>query len=206
MPPEIRRFVRSGEGPSDETKRRILEATRAQLKSEPFARFSLEAIARRAGLTRLTVYYQFGSKRGLLEALYNNLAETGGLMRLPGLYRLDDPAVALMELIAIFCDFWASDRELIRSLRSLAVLDPEFQPAVERDRWRREGIGGLVQRLDTAGRLTIETPRQDLADLLSTVTSFETFDALAGGGRSNDEVKRLVRALAQEILGWPTED
>jgi len=124
MPPQIRRFVR-GEGPSDETKRRILEATRAQLKSEPFARFSLEAIARRAGLTRLTVYYQFGSKRGLLEALYNSLAEGGGLMRLPGLYGLTDPAAALMELIAIFCDFWASDRELIRTLaKRLAEDDP----------------------------------------------------------------------------------
>src|SRR3954471_18317038 len=161
MPPEIRRFVR-GDGPSEDTKRRILEATRAQLKSEPFARFSLEAIARRAGLTRLTVYYQFGSKRGLLEALYNSLAEGGGLMRLPGLYSLSDPAAALMELVAIFCEFWASDRDLIRTLRSLGVLDQEFQTAVQRDRWRREGIGGLVQRLDAAGRLHVKTPRQDL--------------------------------------------
>src|SRR5438552_354886 len=111
MSPAMRRFVR-GEGASDDTKRRILAAAREQLRDEPFARFSLEAIARRAGLTRLTVYYQFGSKRGLLEALYDSLAETGGLMRLPGLYSIADPTAALLELVEIFCRFWASDTDL----------------------------------------------------------------------------------------------
>src|SRR5438034_816285 len=57
---------------ADETRSRILNAARAQLETE--ASFSIDAVARRADVARMTVYYQFGSRRGLLEALIDDLA------------------------------------------------------------------------------------------------------------------------------------
>ena len=51
---------------ADETRSRILNAARSQLEEE--ASFSIDAVARRADVARMTVYYQFGSRRGLLEA------------------------------------------------------------------------------------------------------------------------------------------
>jgi AcrR family transcriptional regulator len=62
---------------ADETRSKILDAARAQLETE--ASFSIDAVARRADVARMTVYYQFGSKRGLLEALFDALAASGGL-------------------------------------------------------------------------------------------------------------------------------
>src|SRR2546425_469397 len=52
---------------ADENRSRILNAAREQLEEE--ASFSIDAVARRADVARMTVYYQFGSRRGLLEAL-----------------------------------------------------------------------------------------------------------------------------------------
>jgi AcrR family transcriptional regulator len=41
---------------------------------EGSAKFSVEAVARQAGVARMTVYYQFGSRRGLLEGICDSLA------------------------------------------------------------------------------------------------------------------------------------
>src|SRR5438552_6529596 len=118
---------------ADKTRSRILKAAREQLEKE--ASFSLDAVARRADVARMTVYYQFGSKAGLLEALFDDLAARGGMAQLRAAFARPDPLEALAELIAVFCRFWASDRLVIRRLQALSVLDPDFE-AVSRDERR----------------------------------------------------------------------
>jgi AcrR family transcriptional regulator len=54
----------------EDTRMRILAAARDLLAAERFSEFSMDAVARKAEVTRLTVYYQFESRAGLLEALY----------------------------------------------------------------------------------------------------------------------------------------
>src|SRR6186713_2466087 len=62
-----------------QTRERIIAAARTVLTtSDDFAGFSLEAVARQANVARMTVYYQFGSKVGLLEAICDTLAQNGG--------------------------------------------------------------------------------------------------------------------------------
>ena len=58
---------------------RILDAAIGVLRGAGAGGFSLESVARAAGVTRLTVYNQFGSRRALLEAVFDARAETGGL-------------------------------------------------------------------------------------------------------------------------------
>ncbi|TMF81946.1 MAG: TetR/AcrR family transcriptional regulator, partial [Chloroflexi bacterium] len=93
---------------ADETRSRILNAAREQLEKE--ASFSIDAVARRADVARMTVYYQFGSRRGLLEALFDDLAASGGVIQLPSAFQLQDPMAALDRLIEIFAHFWSSAR------------------------------------------------------------------------------------------------
>ncbi|WP_404558819.1 TetR/AcrR family transcriptional regulator [Bradyrhizobium niftali] len=50
---------------------------------------SLDAVAKAANVTRLTVYNQFGSRRGLLEAVFDDIARRGRLGRLDD--AVDDP-------------------------------------------------------------------------------------------------------------------
>src|SRR3546814_10225277 len=61
----------------------MLGAAIRYLRDEaPVAGFSLEAVAKAAGVTRLTLYNQFGSRRGLLEAVFDEIADHGRLTRL----------------------------------------------------------------------------------------------------------------------------
>jgi AcrR family transcriptional regulator len=64
---------------TDQTRARIIAATRELLAANDlFSGFSVEVVARQAGVARMKVYYQFGSKPGLLEALCDSLARQGG--------------------------------------------------------------------------------------------------------------------------------
>ena len=65
----------------DERRTRIVAAAREELLSE--RRFTLEGVAGRAQGSRVTVYAQFGDRDTLLEAVYDDLAASGGLLRIP---------------------------------------------------------------------------------------------------------------------------
>ena len=54
----------------------------------------------------MTVYYQFGSKLGLLEALFDSIATQGQMQQLAAAFHQPDPVVALAEYIAVFGRFW----------------------------------------------------------------------------------------------------
>jgi AcrR family transcriptional regulator len=183
----------------DQTRARILAAASALLADPAgVAAFTIDAIARQAGVSRMTVYYQYGSKRGLLEALFDFLAAQGGMDQLASAFRRPDPLEALAEFIATFCRFWASNRLILHRLQALAVLDPEIEQASRaRQERRREGLRVLIGRL--AERQPLERP-DELIDVLHTLTSFQTFDALADQGRGLEQVIALLDRLARAIL------
>jgi AcrR family transcriptional regulator len=188
---------------TEQTRARIIAAARELLMAGGGSGgFSIDAVARQAGVARMTVYYQFGSKLGLLEGLFDDLAARGGMERLAAAFARPDPLDALAEFIATFGRFWSSDRLVIRRLRSLAALDPEFEQGVRaRDEWRRGGLRVLLGRLaEQYGRPAPES-LDEAVDLLHTQTSFETFDTLAGTTRSPEEVVPLVQRLARAALG-----
>ena len=63
---------------AEQTRMRIVEAARELLMaSDGFSGFTMEAVARQAGVARMTVYYQFESKVGLLEAVSDDLMPSG---------------------------------------------------------------------------------------------------------------------------------
>ncbi|HXN01237.1 MAG TPA: helix-turn-helix domain-containing protein [Candidatus Dormibacteraeota bacterium] len=179
---------------ADETRTRILDAARSQLAEE--TSFSIDAVARRADVARMTVYYQFGSKRGLLEALFDLLAARGGLLQLPSAFQQSDPMVALKRLIEIFARFWSSDRVVLRRLRAMAALDPELDQVLrERSEGLRNALRVILSRLPARGAHAAET-----VDLLFALVSFENFDLLAGPDRTPEEVGPLVNRAAAAVL------
>ena len=179
---------------ADETRARVLAAARTQLAKE--TSFSIDAVARRADVARMTVYYQFGSKRGLLEALFDLLAARGGLHQLPGAFQQSDPRAALDRLIEIFARFWSSDRVVMRRLRAMAALDPELDQVLrERSEGLRQGLRVIVSRLPKGA-----APIGETVDLLFALTSFENFDLLAGSDRTPEEVGPLVKRAAAAIV------
>jgi AcrR family transcriptional regulator len=191
------------EAAAEQTRGRILAAARALLTaSAGLSGFSVDAVARQAGVARMTVYYQFGSKVGLLEALCDDLAARGDIGRLAGAFSHPDPLEGLTEFIATFGRFWGSDRLVIRRLRALGALDPDLEGALRaRDERRREGLRVVVRRLMEAyGRPAAEA-FDEVVGILHTLTSFETFDGLAGPRRRPQAVAPVVTRLARAALG-----
>src|SRR6266478_6164475 len=90
-----------------EKRDRVIEAAARTLREDAsISSFSLDNVAKVAGVTRLTVYNQFGSRRALLEAVFDEIARQGGLARIPDAMAITDPRAALDRLVEIFCAFW----------------------------------------------------------------------------------------------------
>jgi AcrR family transcriptional regulator len=187
----------------EQTRARILAAARELLMAEGgFPGFTIDAVARQAGVARMTVYYQYRSKCGLLEALCDHLAMRGQIERLGSAFGLPDAVAALNEFIAVFAGFWASDRLVIRRLRALAALDPDFEQVIRaRDERRREGARVIIGRMVEQHGAPAGASVQEVVDALHTVSSFETFDTLAGGTRSLQEVVPMLQRLARAAVG-----
>jgi AcrR family transcriptional regulator len=188
---------------SEQTRARILAAARELLLTgEGFTGFSIDAVARQADVARMTVYHQFGSKIGLLEALSDYLAAHGGMEQLANAFRRTDHFEALDEFVRVFGQFWQSDRIVTRRLRAMSALDPDFEKVIKaRDERRREGLRVIVQRFVEKYGKPASAVFDDTVNILFTLLSFETFDTLAGSIRSIEEVVPLVQKLARAALG-----
>jgi AcrR family transcriptional regulator len=191
------------QGQIDENRRRVLDAARALLaESNTYTAFTVDAVAKRADVARATVYYQFGSKTGILEALCDALAEQGNIADLANAFTEPDPLRALARFIAVFGGFWAADRLVTRRLRALAALDPDVGAVIAaRDDRNRTGLDVLVGRVAAHPGLTMSVPPEVAARVLHTLTSFESFDSLAGQDSEPVAVVPLVTQLAGAFLG-----
>lgn len=192
---------------TEQTRARILAAARELLmEHDGFARFSIDAVARQADVARMTVYHQFGSKIGLLEALCDSLAFSGGMEQLATAFRRPEPIEALDEFIAVFAHFWNSDRLILRRLRGLAALDADFEQVIRaRDEGRRRGLRVLAGRIAEKHGHPAPKALDETINVLYTLTSFEFFDTLAGSTQSIEEVVQVVRRLAHAAIGVEEE-
>src|SRR5437667_6225241 len=161
---------------TDQTRARILNAARELLmKSDGFSGFSIDAVARQADVARMTVYHQFGSKIGLLEALSDALAAQGGMEQLAIAFRQAEPLDALREYLLVFSRFWDVDRLVMRRLRALAALDPDFEQVIRaRDELRRRGVRVIAERFVERQVLSPGEAVDKTVDILLTLSSFET--------------------------------
>jgi AcrR family transcriptional regulator len=189
---------------TDQTRMRILAAARELLAApEGYAGFTIDAVARQAGVARMTVYYQFTSKVGLLEALSDELASRGHMEQMGRVFMQADPLDSVAEMAAVFAGFWGADRAATRRMRHLGGLDPEVGQVVHaRDERRRHIAEVIVGRLTERYGRPLPGQLDQARDLLFTLTSFETFDSLAGTDRTLEEFVPVVARLARLALGF----
>jgi AcrR family transcriptional regulator len=151
-------------------------------------------------VTRLTVYNQFGSRRALLEAVFDEMAARGGLHRIRAVMAGPDPQAGLLEVIAIFCDFWSFDPDALGPLHAAGASDPEFGASVrERNERRRRLLSVLVRRMAKDRKPRAKT-LDDLVDVLFALTSFPFFSQLTTQGRTAEAACGLIQALATDAV------
>jgi AcrR family transcriptional regulator len=200
MKPRAYRLGRRQEA-ADRTKSRVLAAARKFLTSREAAQgFSIDAIARHAGVTRATVYHGFKSKTGLLGELYDSLATDAALGDRIGLaFRANGLTAALRRIVSAYCRLWTTNRLLIRRLHALADVDAGFSRA-DRGEWRRAALAALLAK--HSDELTAHFVRRqgEVVDTLHMLTSFETYDDLARARRSEAAVVRMIAVIALRVV------
>jgi AcrR family transcriptional regulator len=186
---------------SEETRKRVLAAARALLAAGADG-FTVDGVAERAGVARMTIYNQFESKRGLLDELFDDLSARGLVDGLRATLGRSEPFEALGEFIGAFAGFWSSDRVVIRRLRALVALDPEVEESFRsRDGHRRAGLRAIVGGVaEKHGRPPAQV-MEEIVDVLHVLTSFETFDALSGPARTPEDVATMLIRSARAVLG-----
>ena len=97
LAPAIGRALSGGLAVSThETDQRIMDAVIAELLVTPLSKLSVEDVAGRAGITRMTVYRRFGNREGLIETTVAR--EVSRFLN--GIAAADDPTATPAERIA----------------------------------------------------------------------------------------------------------
>lgn len=179
-----------------ETRARIIASARALLGgARDMPAFSLDAVAKHAGVSRLTVYNQFESRRGLLEAVFDETAREGGLFNLATIMRNPDFDEALRQFVSLFCKFWTTHGNVFPQMHANAVLDEEIATSLkERHERRRSGLRTLVARLELGHK------QAELVDLLFALSSFEMHQMLSRSGRSATAVEELMQQMVSSAV------
>jgi len=181
---------------------RILAAALELMQQGDLASFSLDAVATRAGITRMTVYNQFGSKAGLFEELFDQLVTRGAFTDMQAIFTETDAGTAFDAFVAVFGRFYTENRPVMAKMRAAAGSDPDLDTAMrKRNERRKRGIETLVQRLGKQHHPSV--PAAELVTTLDVLLSFNTFDMIAGPDRTPQDVVPLMRRLIRGVLGLP---
>ena len=185
---------------TDQSRAAILKAARSLLESQGFLRLTMDALARSSGVTRQTVHNLFGTKAELLEALFDHLANDGGLGRMPLVMQQSDPEAMLTGLVEIFTGYWSKHRMILKRIHGIAAIDPEFGKAVAARNNRRRGLAArVVERL--RGRVDAQR-----AAALYALTGFEFFDVMAEYCGNEGAAAKAVMEMVKRDQGLGTTD
>jgi len=185
-----------------------VDAARAQALSAAYElladrarhELSVDAVARAVGVTRATLYNQFGSRSALLVAIFQDLGRRMKSERIHAAMRLPNPEHALRATLRESTRAYARQEQVIRKLFALATLDPEVGLEVERsERQRRQSLAPLAARLVESGDTSLGLAAASA--LLAALTSFQAFEALAVDSGPRHTERRLLELVRAGLGG-----
>jgi AcrR family transcriptional regulator len=185
------------------TRRELVRATRARIidAASRLARergpngFSMDVLAKEAGVARATVYEHFRSKRAVLDELAASTAQTvtlDGQRPAPS-----DPLLALRDMLGEVCRHWAAHEDTMRGLRTLSALTGADQPS---DGVDEKHLRQLVEALGSSGQLRQHWSTDEAVDALAVLTSYSTYERLRRAPRSPEQVEAVLAKLAVAIV------
>jgi AcrR family transcriptional regulator len=165
---------------AQQTREKILRSARRLFVTRGYGASTLEALAQHAGTAVQTVYAVFGSKRGILFALLDQMAADADLPRLRGALEAasDDPRRQLRELIAFNGRFYRSGIDLIEIARTVSGVEPDLaQMWQEGESRRHRAQAALIEQWARAGWLATASVEQ-ATDLLWALSGPDVFRLL----------------------------
>ena len=155
---------------------RVLDAAEQLIREDAFHAATMEELAAAAGVSRATVFNRFGSKLGVLQALFTRAMEGPEMEAIRESLEIEDPVASLEAVIEAACATWESQAFIHEQLQAIGVLEPDASALVDRQRAeQRADLQGLARRLAVAGRLRPGLGEARAAATLHTLTSLESF-------------------------------
>ncbi len=186
------------------TRAGIIAAAHRLLNDPSGSSLPLDDVANAAGVTRATLYNHFGSRSALLAAVFEDQGRLIQYDRVQSAQQQRDLHEALTRTLRELGRAWSSQRTAIRRILALAVIDAEIETLVLRyERYRREEIGALAQRLGAAGMLGPNVDTSEASAILGALTSFQFFEVLCLADSPSAATRRLIH-LATSALGVTT--
>ena len=177
------------------TRTRILEAVRALLRDGEFHDASMEAIARRAGVTRVTLYRTLGSKRALLEGLALDALAHARLDLVDAAHAHADVREAVRQVLRTNSRMFADLADAMPVALELARYDTDMGSIIEATYHgrRHRAMERLAARIVAEGAAAPGWTAPRIADALLVLTSYEPFETLIA--RRRRTVEQASKAL-----------
>ncbi|TCM14227.1 TetR family transcriptional regulator [Novosphingobium sp. PhB165] len=181
--------------------RRVLDAARYCFLTNGVAGATMEAIARRARVTKATLYQRYADKVALLRAMMQERVETWSLMAQQREAPRGETLEGRLRYFARSALHWSENAEvkafgnLIRECWGSARLVAEEMQAIRDNRM----IDVLEQQMEEFGAkegLVIENPRQLAAIFMGMLTAFQPKPALGGAEPS----EHMIANYADEVV------
>jgi AcrR family transcriptional regulator len=187
---------------SPESVDRVLDAAALLIRDDAFHTATMEELAAGAGVSRATVFNRFGSKLGVLQALFNRGMEGPEMQAITDALAIEDPVAALEAVIEAACVIWEAYGAIHLQLQAVGTLEPEATTLVDQQReQQRTEIEDLVRRLAKAGRLRPGISHTRAAATLHMLTSLESFLWLRRDyGLSLRQTRETIAELARTML------
>ena len=188
---------------AEKNRQGILDTLYERLRTAPVQPVSVDEIARRARVSRSTIYLVFGSRSGLFDALTDRLLKGAGYDRIEEAARHPDALQTLRGGLEGGVRMYAAHRDVLRVLYATGKLDPDGAGrAIARSERRRfQSMGWLANRLHEQERLRSDITPDHAAHVIWLLASFDAYDQLAAGrGLDPEEVTRLLTRTAEHTL------
>lgn len=162
----------------------------------------MEELAAAAGVSRATVFNRFGSKLGVLQALFKRSMDGPEMQAITDALALEDPVAALEAVIEAACAIWEAYGDVHLQLQAVGTLEPDANTLVDQQReQQRAEIEDLVRRLAKAERLRPGLSQTRAAATLHMLTSLESFVWLRREhGLSLRQTRETITDLARTLL------
>jgi AcrR family transcriptional regulator len=181
---------------------RVLEAAERLIADDAFHTATMDELAAAAGVSRATVFNRFGSKLGVLQALFTRAMEGPEMEAIRAGLETENPVESLDAVIEASCAIWESEGYIHEQLQAIVVLEPDASALIDEQREiQRAEIQGLVRRLAKAGALRPGLGEARAAAIIHMLTSLETFLWLRREyGLSLRQTRDTIAELAGTLL------
>lgn len=183
---------------------RLVDAAQAMFTKEGYARTTMDAVARTAGVTRKTLYARYANKEALLDAMIQRLL----LVALPSATApLPAPTDARAELTTLALSIaQAATQPAAAGLNRLILAEGHLFPDMSSMAIQLQGvavanISRALERHAAAGRLrALDDPQLSAQLFVEMATGIPRRNAVLGLAQTPKEIERTVRAAVDIFL------